>query len=208
MRTLWGRANSGNVMKVIWLLEELRLPYERIDVGGPFGGTDTPQYRAKNPTGLVPTLQEDEFALWESNVIMRYLASANEAGESVWPREARARARAECWLDCEQTRLARPQSAMFWGYVRTPPEKRDEAAIAQAVKDAAAAYALIAAALDRSPFIAGEHLTLADFAWGPHVHRWLHLPIPDRPEYPSLRRWYDRLLERPAYAAHVAVPLS
>jgi glutathione S-transferase len=97
---------------------------------------------------------------------------------------------------------------MFWGLVRTPPEKRDEAAIAQATKDAAAAYALIAAPLERFPFIAGEHLTLADIAWGPHVHRWLHLPIPDRPEQPSLRRWYDRLLDRPAYAAHVARPLS
>jgi glutathione S-transferase len=158
-------------MKVIWLLEELRLPYERIDVGGPFGGTDTPDYRAKNPTGLVPTLQEDDFSLWESNVILRYLAAANPSGRAVWPEEPRVGARVDCWMDCEQTRLSRPQSVMFWGLVRTPPEKRDEAAIAQATKDAAAAYALIAAPLERFPFIAGEHLTLADIAWGPHVHR-------------------------------------
>lgn len=207
MRTLWGRANSANVMKVIWLLEELRLSYERKDVGGPFGGTNTPEYRAKNPTGLVPTLQEGDFALWESNVILRYLATVN-SGASLWPQEPRARARVDCWMDCEQTRLSRPQSVMFWGYVRTPPEKRDDGAIAQAVKDAAGAYALIAVPLERSPFIAGERLTLADLAWGPHVHRWLHLPIPDRPEYPSLRRWYERLLERPAYATHVARQLS
>ncbi len=208
MRTLWGRANSANVMKVIWLLEELRLPYERVDVGGPFGGTDTPQYRAKNPTGLVPTLQEDDFSLWESNVILRYLAAANPGGVSVWPDEPRARARVDRWMDSEQTRLSRAQSVMFWGLVRTPPEKRDHAAIAEAIRNAGAAYALIAAPLERSPFIAGEHLTLADFAWGPHVHRWLRLHIPDRPEQPSLRRWYERLLARPAYAAHVATELS
>jgi hypothetical protein len=66
-RILWGRATSSNVMKAIWTLEELHLPYERIDVGGSFGKTDTPEYRAMNPTGLVPTLQEGDFTLWESN---------------------------------------------------------------------------------------------------------------------------------------------
>ncbi len=79
MRSCWGRANSSNVMKVIWLLEEMRLPYERQDVGGAFGGTDTPDYLAMNPNGVVPTLVEDGFTLWESNAILRYLAAATQA---------------------------------------------------------------------------------------------------------------------------------
>lgn len=208
MRTLWGRANSGNVMKVIWLLEELGQPYDRRDVGGPFGGNDTPEYKAMNPTGLVPTLQEDRFVLWESNVILRYLATANARGTEFWPEPPRARALVDCWMDAEQTRLSKAQSTVLWGLVRTPPEKRDNAAIAEAIKAAAAAYALIAGRLEHSAYLADDRLTLADFAWGPHVHRWLVLPIPGRPEMPALRRWYERLLQRPAYAAHVAVPVT
>ncbi len=83
MRKLWGRKNSSNVMKVIWLLEELQLPYERIDVGGPFGRTHDPDYLAMNPNSVVPTLEEENgFTLWESNAILRYLASSHASG---WP---------------------------------------------------------------------------------------------------------------------------
>ncbi|MGH7077247.1 MAG: glutathione S-transferase N-terminal domain-containing protein, partial [Acetobacteraceae bacterium] len=86
MRKIWGRANSSNVMKVVWLLEELGLPYERVDVGGSFGKTDTAEYRAMNPNGLVPTLQEDDgFVLWESNAILRYLCAAHAPGSALWP---------------------------------------------------------------------------------------------------------------------------
>ena len=86
-RILWGRATSSNVMKAIWTLEELQLPYERIDVGGSFGKTDTAEYRAMNPTGLVPTLQEDDFTLWESNAICRYLCHAHAPHSKLWPQE-------------------------------------------------------------------------------------------------------------------------
>jgi glutathione S-transferase len=91
-RIVWGRNTSSNVMKVLWALGELGLEFERIDVGGAFGKTDTPEYRAMNPTGLVPTLQEDDFTLWESNAIVRYLAEVHAPGSTLWPSEAHARA--------------------------------------------------------------------------------------------------------------------
>jgi glutathione S-transferase len=194
-------------MKVIWVLKELGLSYERIDVGGAFGRTDQPDYRAMNPTGLVPTLQEDDFVLWESNAVVRYLASANAGDTPLWPQEARARASIDRWMDCQQTQLNRPQSVVFWGLVRTPPEKRDDAAIRQAVVDATRAWSLLERSLTRFPFIAGEAFTLADIAWGVHVHRWYAMPF-ERPDLPWLRAWYDRLLQRPAYTAHCAGPLS
>ena len=98
-------------------------------------------------------------------------------------------------------------SAVFWGLIRTPPEKRDAAAIGQAVKDAARAWSLLEPGLTRAPYIAGEAFTLADISWGVHVHRWFTMHF-ERPEMPWLRAWYDRLLERPAYANHCAGPLS
>ena len=202
-RTLWGRTTSSNVMKVIWLLETLKLPYEQFDVGGPFGKTDTPEYRAMNPTGLVPTLQEDDFTLWESNAILRYICNAHAPDTSLWPRDQQARAVVDHWLDAQQTILTRPASTIFLGLVRTPPEQRDTAAIAQAVVDAGRAYGMISEKLARTPYICGDALTLADIAWGVHVHRWFVMDI-ERPDMPALRAWYDRLLELPIYKEHIA----
>jgi glutathione S-transferase len=206
-RILWGRATSSNVMKVIWLLEELNLPYDRIDVGGAFGKTDTPEYRAMNPTGLVPTLQEDHFTLWESNTILRYLCAEYAPDSPLWPRQPRARANIDRWMDAQQAVLNRSMTNLFWGLVRTPPEKRDDAAIKQAVVDTARVWHMVSAQLADHAYLAGDQLTLADFSWSPYVHRWFNMKF-DRPEVPHLRGWYDRLLERPAYKEHLAGPVA
>jgi glutathione S-transferase len=193
-------------MKVIWLLEDLQHPYERIDVGGPFGKTQTPEYLTMNPTSLVPTLDDDGFILWESNAICRYLCQRYAPTSKLFPPEARARAVVDHWMDFQQTTLNRPQSIVFQGLVRTPPEQRDEAAIAAAVTEAARPWSIVDAALAHGRFIAGDTLTLADIVFGVHVHRWFVMPIA-RPELAHLRRWYDDLLTLPVYAAHIARPL-
>jgi len=111
-RIVWGRATSSNVMKVLWGLGELGLPYERIDVGGAFGKTDTAEYRAMNPTGLVPTLQEDAFTLWESNAILRYLCDAHAPGSalrSIPETEQQMRSR-----DCSRFRMAGSSPGRAW----------------------------------------------------------------------------------------------
>ncbi|MBS0560967.1 MAG: glutathione S-transferase family protein [Proteobacteria bacterium] len=206
-RTLWGRSTSSNVMKVLWTLETLKLPYERIDVGGPFGKTDTPEYRAMNPTGLVPTLQEDDFVMWESNAIMRYLCTANPLpAATLFPQDPHVRARVDQWMDAQQTNQNRPGGVVFLGLVRTPEKDRDMTAIGRGVRELGNAYALLEPHLAKHPYIVGDHLTLADIAWGVHVHRWFNMPI-ERPDMPALRAWYDRLLENPIYREHVARPL-
>ena len=207
MRKLLGRANSSNVMKAIWLLEDLGLPYERTDVGGPFGGTDTPEYRALNPNGVVPTLVEDDFVLWESNAVIRYLCAANAPGNPMWPDDLRARASIDRWMDWQQTTLNRPQSTVFQGLVRIPPERRDPAAIAAATTEAGRCWTLLDGILSKVPYVAGPVFTLADIALGVHVHRWFSFDLA-RPPQPHLRAWYDRLLTQPVYQAHVAQPMS
>jgi glutathione S-transferase len=201
-RIVWGRATSSNVMKVLWGLGELYLPFERIDVGGSFGKTDTPQYRAMNPTGLVPTLQEGDFTLWESNAILRYLCNAYAPASALWPQDARARANIDRWMDAQQSVLNRPMVVVFWGLVRTPADKRDPAAIAQGIADAAKAYGMIEPLLAKHDFIAGADFTLADIPWGVHAHRWFNMDF-DRPALPNLHAWYRRLCDRPAYQQHV-----
>lgn len=205
MVRLWGRANSSNVMKVIWLLEELRVPYERIDVGGKFGKTDTAEYRAMNPTGLVPTIEEEDgFALWESNAILRYLCAKHAPDSPLWPRDSRARAEIDRWMDYQQAALNAPQGVVFLGMVRTPPEQRDMAAIGAAAQQVGRIWSILDVQLARHPFLAGDHLTLADMTYGPHVHRWFSFAI-ERPSTPHLRRWYERMLAMPIYAKHLAM---
>ena len=177
-RIVWGRASSSNVMKVLWGLGELGLPFERIDVGGQFGKTDTPEYRAMNPTGLVPTLQEGDFTLWESNAILRYLCHAHTPGSALWPQDPRARANIDRWMDAQQTSFNRPMSAVFWGLVRTPADQRDLAAIQQAIHDTTVA-------LDAA--LARHGTTLADqMAWRSQcAHGWWDLVAPSPPDLPN-----------------------
>lgn len=207
MRKLLGRANSSNVMKAVWLLEELGLPYERTDAGGPFGVTDTLEYRALNPNGVVPTLVEGDFVLWESNAVIRYLCAANAPGNAMWPDDLRARASIDRWMDWQQTTLNRPQSAVFQGLVRIAPDRRDGAAIAAATTEAARCWTLLDGILSRVSFVAGPVFTLADIALGVHVHRWFSFDLA-RPPQPHLWGWYKRLLTRTAYQVHVAQPMS
>lgn len=207
MRKVLGRANSSNVMKVIWVLEELGLPYERVDVGGPFGGTDTPEYRAVNPNGVVPTLVEGTYVLWESNAMVRYLCAAHAPGHAMWPDDVQARGSIDRWMDWQQTTLGRAQTVVFQGLVRTAPEQRDQAAIATALQEVGRHWALLDRMLERNDYVAGPAFSLADVTLGVHVHRWFSFDV-ERPELPYLRAWYERLLERPAYAKHVAMPMT
>jgi glutathione S-transferase len=206
MIKLWGRATSSNVMKVIWLLEELGIAYTRVDVGGAFGGTATPEYRAMQPIGLVPALEDGDFTLFESNSILRYLCNAHAPSTPLYPTEPRARARVEAWMDFQQTAINRPMGIVFLGLVRTKPEQRDMAAITAAAKEAAALWAILDARLAHHTHIAGDSLSLADIALGIYAHRWFVMDVPGRPTAPHLHAWYQRLLARPAFAAHLAGP--
>ena len=210
-RIVWGRATSSNVMKVLWGLGELNLPFERIDVGGAFGKTDTAEYRAMNPTGLVPTLQEGDFTLWESNAILRYIAQEHAANTELWPSDPHRRADIDRWMDAQQTVLNRPMSGVFWGLVRTPPEKRDLKAVEAAIAETARAWGMIEPRLNRFGYIAGAAFTLCDIPWGVHAHRWFGMDYQGltQPEMPALRAWYDRLCQRPAYQqAVMATPIT
>ena len=160
-----------------------------------------------NPTGGVPTLVEDGWALWESNAILRYLCGAHAPGHALWPDDLRVRAGIDRWMDWQQASLNRPQTVVFQGLVRTPPERRDRAAIQSATEDLAERWSLLDGALAGRDYLGGAELSLADIALGVHVHRWFAFDIA-RPEMAHLQGWYGRLLGRPAYAAHVALPMT
>lgn len=207
MRLIWGRANSSNVMKLLWLCAEAGLEHERRDAGGAFGVTKEPAYKARNPMSLVPTVEEaDGWSLWESNSILRYLAAVEPGAAALLPAEPRARARVERWMDWQLAHLTPPMTTIFFTYVRTPEAERDWAATEAARQQSARLWRILDAQLEGREYMEGD-FSLADIALGPFVHRWFALPI-ERPELPNLRGWYERLLRRPHYARIAAGPMS
>ena len=205
MLKIWGRINSVNVKKVLWCLGELGVPYERVDAGGQFGVVNTPEYRKLNPNGRVPTMEEDGFVLWESNSIVRYLCAKHSMGK-LCPSDLRARADAEHWMDWAFTF----QSAMrevFWGLIRTPPEKRNLKAIEDGVKASHELAGMLDKALADRPYVAGAAFTMGDIPIGCEVQRYLRVPI-ERPARPHLEAWFERLRQRPPFVKHVDLPLT
>jgi glutathione S-transferase len=203
---IWGRKNSVNVKKALWAAEELGLQYQRIDAGLQFGVNDTPEYRRMNPTGLVPTIDDDGFVLWESHAIVRYLAAKHAAG-TLWPADLRTRADAERWMDWTHTFSREFQRPVFWPLVRTPPEKRDHAAIEEARKKCAALLAIPDSYLKERKFLAGERFSMGDIPLGCHVHLWMRLPL-ERAPLANLQAWFERLCERPAFRKIVDIEIS
>ena len=193
---LWGRLSSINVRKAVWALQEAALPFERLDAGLAHGVVNTPAYQALNPNALVPTLQDGDFTLWESNAIVRYVLARYAPGR-LYPSDLRERFDAERWMDWQQTTLNRAGGAAFVQWIRTPPERRDMAAIAASVAATEPLLAQLDTHLAHHAHMAGAHFGMADIPIACEIHRWWGLP-PPRPPYPHIEAWYARMRERPA----------
>lgn len=200
---VWGRKNSVNVQKVLWCCEELGVTFQRHDAGGLFGGTGEAEYLARNPTGLVPTISDDGFELWESNTIVRYLSAEYGSG-TLWPEKAGERALADKWMDYQLGTLWPAFKDTVLGLVRTPAEQRDPAKITTSVKGTAQVLTVLEGHLEDHEYVAGSTLTMGDVALGSTIYRWLNLDI-DRPSMPNLQAWHARLEDRAAYQRTVMV---
>ncbi len=199
MIRIWGRLSSINVQKVVWTAADLALDFTRLDVGGPFGGLDTPEFGRLNPNRLVPVLEDDDFVLWESNSIVRYLAERYGA-EELWVQPLQERVLVDRWLDWQATTFAPLMMPAFIGLVRTAEEDRNELAIADSLGQCGILIGILEQHLQNRAYLAGAKFTIADIAVGCQVHRWLHLPVPRAPS-PAVREWYDRIIHRPGALA-------
>jgi glutathione S-transferase len=206
MLKIMGRDTSSNVQKVLWVCGELGLPFEREDIGGPFGGNDKPEYLALNPNGRVPTIIEDGYVLWESNSCTRYLA-AKHGGDPLSPADLQIRGNAERWMDWQLTTMSPALVPVFWGLVRTPPEKRDMDAIEAARKKLSGLIGLMDAQLSKTTYLAGDDFTIGDIPLGITAYRWFVMDM-EREDYPNLKRWYDLLTTRKAFQDAVMNPLA
>lgn len=206
MLKIWGRVNSVNVEKVLWICDELDIAYQRVDAGGQYGMVNTPEYRAMNPNGLVPTVEGDGMVMWESNAIVRYLAGKHSP-DDFWPDDLAMRFEADRWMDWSSTMFWPAFRDLFWNLVRMPPEKRDTDAIERSRVRSAELFGYLDAHLSQQAYVAGDRFTAGDIPMGCAVWRWMSLPI-ERPAHPHLTRWFETLSERPSYVNVVMKPLS
>jgi len=206
MIKIWGRTDSSNVQKVLWCCDELGIPYQRIDIGGQFGGNQEKPYLDMNPNGLIPTIEDGGFVLWESNSIVRYLDDKYGHGKLL-PSTPEGRAGANRWMDWQLTTLLPANVPLYWGYIRTPAEKRDLVVLENSRQAAIKVWKILDDHLAKNSYAAGDSFTMGDIPLGVWAHRWFNLPI-ERPEMPNVKAWYERLGQRPPYRTHVMLPLT
>ncbi|MEX0838840.1 MAG: glutathione S-transferase family protein [Parvibaculum sp.] len=196
MLKIYGHAGSINVPKVLWLCAELGLDFAREDWGGRFRSTVESEFRALNPFGMIPVIDDEGFVLAESNAILRYLA-ASRARHDLLPAEARPRARVEAWMDWQASDFNKSWRAVFQARVRNNPAVSAEAAESSAVAFNEAVGNVDAALADGRDFLCGG-FSLADIVIGLSLHRWKSVPMA-RPALMHVDAYYARLCERPSF---------
>ncbi|WP_267382174.1 MULTISPECIES: glutathione S-transferase family protein [unclassified Sphingomonas] len=201
---LWGRRHSHNVRKVSWFLEELGVAYERIDIGGEFGMSE--HYRSLNPNALIPTIEDDGLILWESNAILRYLAS-HYGGDCFWPGDPRARARSDRWMDW-QMGFARAQLDAFVNLARKTPEERDDDAIDRSAAASSDMMRILDGYLAEDPWLPGKAFGVGDIPMGVYAHTFFEPALGTEADFPNVRQWYQQLKSRGAYTDEVMLPLQ
>lgn len=205
MLKVWGRLNSLNVQKAMFAILETGVAFERTNAGMEHGLVQTPDYKAMNPNSVVPTIDDDGFVLWESNVIVRYISAKHSAGV-LWPLDVKARAEADRWMDWQQTTFNPPLTTIFWDRVRSPG-KTPADQLAQVATRLSGAIAILEAAFASRQWMGGDHFTMADCVIAPGVHRYLNLPG-DRAAAPNLERFYKQLMLRPGAQQLLTTPLT
>ena len=206
MLEIWGRKNSSNVIPVMWAVGELGLDHVRHNAGGSFGGLDTEEYANLNPNRKVPTINDNGLILWESNAIVRYLCRRYGNG-TLWPGDETSLALADQWMDWLKAAAYPAFFPIFWGLVRTAVAERNTREIEQSIRTLHNLLAILDRWLQDHPFVAGDTLTMGDLPLGTMAYRYYHVDI-ERPQLPSIYRWYRRLCERPAYQQHVMIPFG
>src|SRR6185437_10127989 len=193
----------------MWAVGELGLEHTRIDVGGAYGKTKEAPYLAMNPNALVPTLEEEDgFTLWESNSIIRYLAGKHDKAGTLEPKDAKQRAKASQWMDWQLSVIGPAITPVFWGLIRTPPEKRDQAAIDAGKTKTTAAAQIMDAQLGKTRFMAGDEFSYGDIPVGVMIRRYMEL-VPERPKMPNLERWFGEISKRAPFQEHCGgIPLT
>ena len=217
MLKIWGRRNSAHTQRVLWLCEEANLPYELILAsatmgpdghisggGSAFGVVDTPAYRAMNPNGTIPSIDDDGFVLWESNTISRYLAQAY-APQALFGDDIKTLGLASQWMDWTNTQLEPALHILVMELVRLPENERSSANLEATRQGVLPALQRLNDHLADRAYVAGNEFTIGDIAPATAVRRWYVFAL-DAPPMPYLAAWQARMAERTGFRSHIEPP--
>lgn len=204
MIEVWGRKNAYNVQKVIWTLHELNLEYLHHDIGSIPGDLDSDEFLAINPHARIPVIFDKGEFVWESNTIIRYLASTY-GSSSLWDSDPLGRTHADRWMDWELATLQPDFIELFWNYFRTPEEQHDELTILSAKKRCEGNFQKLDIHLQDKNYLAGQTFTMGDIACATCLYRYFSMGVNiEKPH--NVLAWYKRLTERDAYRECIMVP--
>ncbi len=196
--TVWGRPEAVNVQKVLWCLEELGLDYTRIDAGGRFGGLDTPDFLAMNPWGRVPVIRHDDFILWESNAILRYLCRTFKQGPFASLTD-KAYYQADQWVDWLATALYYPAFRQYYLYqTKIPAAEKDASKLAAYREEALGPLRFLNDQLATRDYVVSQQFSIADLLAGVYVERWMRLDS-EASSLTHIARYFERLSQREPY---------
>ena len=199
---LHGRASSSNVQAVMWGAAEMGIALDRRDLGGRFGGLDTPEFLAMNPMGKIPVLEDGNLIMFESAAILRHLLAQTDGG-ALTPSP-----QGDMWAEWAKHTLCRAFILdVFWAYYRTPAPQRNMDAVMTALR---AVEKLLAMGMTQRAgrlWLLGDQPSLADIWFGHVLYRYFTLDLP-RAAPDGLRDYYDMLCDRPHYARHVMVDFT
>jgi len=200
MLKIWGREDSLNVQKVMLCVRELGLPFEQINAGRQWGILNEPWYLAMNPNGMIPTIDDDGFVLWESNAIVKYLCAKHSAG-NLSPTDPKEYADADRWMSWQGSSLGVTMRQILLNLVRTEKDQRNEKFIQGLIETTTKHWIIMNQRLAGRDYMMGARFTMVDIVFAPHVYRWFAYPM-KRPDLPHLEAWYKRLCQRPHYNPH------
>ncbi len=203
---IWGRTTSINVQKVLIALTECAVEYSQEIIGRQYGGTFETDYYRLNPNGNIPTLEDGDFVLWESNAIVAYICQ-KYASSHLYPLDPQQRALCDQWMIWQVTSVYPHLRPLYMKALR--PEEYDggESLLEVAPAKMLKSLNILESQLNGQDFILGKDFTMADIPLGCVLKRWYRLRGEDN-HHPNVSAWQKRLNERPSFVAHTNMALE
>ena len=189
----------SRAFRTLWMAKELGLDYDNVPIDFANEGTRAPEYLAINPNGHVPSIDDDGFILWESMAINLYLAKKYGEG-GLYPVRLEDEARAWQWSFWGMTEIERPVLTAMFHRAILPEDKRDPALADDSERQLGRPLMVLDAAVAASPYLLGEHFTVADLNVA-SILSWARPARIDFGTVPKAADWLKRCAERPAARA-------
>ncbi len=190
-------APNSRAGRIVWLLEELGLPYEVNKMAFHPKDLKSDEHRARHPLGRIPVLDDGDVRIYESGAIVEYVLERHKNGGLKPAVDAGEYPEYLQWFHYCEGMVMPPVNTIVVQTVLLPPERRDETALGQAQRLLTKALAPVDAALAGRDYLIGD-FSAADIMLGHACFMSNRLGcVPDEME--NLKAYVGRVEARPAF---------